>query len=100
MRSGNADRIALLLRAGATATSLNVKDYGDRRAFPALLRAGAQIWPNNRHPYLVKVRESGGIEKYQQAHLAKLTLTCGLKFRLPAAPARLVAEFWAHAGYY
>ena len=101
-RNDTADIIAKLLRAGATANSLSLSDYMDHRAYPSLLRAGAKIRPNSRFltPYLIKVRDIGGIEKYEQAHLAKLTRTFASKFRLPAQPARRVAEFWLHAGCY
>ena len=35
-----------------------------------------------------------------EAHLAALTATFAPKLRLPVRPARLVAEYWGHAGYY
>ena len=35
-----------------------------------------------------------------ERHLARVTKTIGPKINLPARPARLVVEFWLHAGYY
>jgi hypothetical protein len=50
--------------------------------------------------YFQKVVDAGGFKKYEQAHLAALTATFASKLRLPARPARLVAEYWGHVGYY
>ena len=50
--------------------------------------------------YFQKVIDAGGFKKYEQAHLARLTKTFAPKLRLPARPARLVAEYWGHAGFY
>ena len=50
--------------------------------------------------YFQKVIDAGGFKKYEQAHLAALTATFAPKLRLPARPARLVAEYWGHAGFY
>ena len=50
--------------------------------------------------YFQKVIDAGGFKKYEQAHLAALTATFAPKLRLPVRPARLVAEYWGHAGYY
>ena len=107
----NVKMATALLRAGA---AVNVYDFlgnsplhyavacHKRHVRAALLRAGADHMHMcySSDPYIQRVRAAGGFKEYKQAHLAKLTLTCGLKFRLPAAPARLVAEFWAHAGCY
>ena len=35
-----------------------------------------------------------------EAHLAALTATFAPKLRLPVRPARLVAEYWGHVGFY
>ena len=84
---------------------------------PILLRAGGVLdryqrnlrrlnfGPKNRRikilrRYLAKVDDSGGFKKYAQAHLARVTTTFKSKLRLPARPARLVAEYWLHAGFY
>ena len=48
----------------------------------------------------MKVIDAGGFKKYEQAHLAALTATFAPKLRLPARPARLVAEYWGHVGFY
>ena len=72
---------------------------GAPRALPLLLRAGAEIPTENTDPYIVRVRDAGGFKKYAQAHLVRVTKTVE-KLGLPARPARLVAEFWHHAGYY
>ena len=50
--------------------------------------------------YFQKVIDAGGFKKYEQAHLARLTKTFAPKLRLPARPARLVAEYWGHVGFY
>ena len=50
--------------------------------------------------YLAKVDDIGGFKKYAQAHLARVTTTFKSKLSLPARPARLVAEYWLHAGFY
>ena len=70
------------------------------RVWPLFLRAGAEIPPGHNHPYLVRVRRAGGFGKYAQDHLARITPTFASMLRLPAQPARRVAEFWLHAGYY
>jgi hypothetical protein len=77
---------------------------------PILLRAGAVLNRYQlRHPdlarsssgaYLAKVDAAGGFKKYEQAHLAALTATFAPKLRLPVRPARLVAKYWLHAGFY
>jgi ankyrin repeat protein len=100
-----------LLRAGA---EVNVYDsvgnsplhYAaachNRHVRAALLRAGADITrvSNTSDPYICRVRTAGGFKEYKQAHLARVTRTFASKFRLPAQPARRVAEFWLHAGCY
>ena len=75
---------------------------GSPRMWPLFLRAGAEIGINNTDPYIrvVRVRNDGGFKKYEQAHLATLTATFAPKLRLPVRPARLVAEYWGHAGFY
>ena len=116
--------VAMLVKAGA---EVNVKDgWGKRplhnardfvrtRICPILLRAGATLIPcpkcepprphlplsrTSTEQYLRRVTDAGGFKEYRHNHLVKFTSTCSSKLRLPAAPARLVAEFWAHAGYY
>ena len=120
-KKGSETTVAILVKAGA---AVNVKDgWGKRplhyardynpRVCHILLRAGASLvnyyyYAGTPSPfcepttsqYLQRVTDAGGFKEYEQAHLAKLTSTCASKFSLPAAPARLVAEFWAHAGYY
>ena len=108
--------VELLLKAGA-AVNVRAKEVlssasgggtpfdvalknGLRRMWPLFLRAGADIPTNNTDPYIVRVRNAGGFKKYEQAHLARVTKTAKSKLGLPARPARLVAEFWLHAGYY
>ena len=82
------------------------------RAWPLFLRAGAELpvkhpdpWRaelsvEHPDPYFVRVRNAGGFKKYAQAHLARVTKTVESLLGLPARPARLVVEFWHHAGYY
>ena len=75
-----------------------------RRMWPLLLRAGAEIpgyYSPMPNPYILRVLEGGGFEKYAQAHLARVTKTVESVLGLPARPACLVVEFWLHhAGYY
>ena len=121
--------VSLLLKAGAAVNALTrdfrashslsetpatpldkAAGYGRRTNLPILLRAGAVLNRYQlRHPdlarsssgaYLAKVASGGGFKKYEQAHLAALTATFAPKLRLPARPARLVAEYWLHAGFY
>mmetsp|Transcript_13777 Transcript_13777/g.42691 ORF Transcript_13777/g.42691 Transcript_13777/m.42691 type:complete len:235 (+) Transcript_13777:141-845(+) len=103
------DCVDVLLAGGA---SVNARDSSGetpldvalshhcRRVWPLLLRAGAEIPTNNTHPYIVRVRNAGSFKKYAQAHLARVAKTVESKLGLPARPARLVVEFWHHAGYY
>ena len=109
----NVDCVDLLLKAGAD-RSVNVEGHGwtplalalnggHRRIWPLLLRAGAGIpgyYSPMPNPYLLRVQGAGGFEKYAQDHLARITPTFASTLRLPAQPARRVAEFWLHAGYY
>ena len=94
--------------------------FNSSRAAMAVLRAGAEISSHIRYAldafagphsntdadgeaiflYFQKVIDAGGFKKYEQAHLAALTATFAPKLRLPTRPARLVAEYWGHAGYY
>ena len=65
---------------------------------------GATLPPAPRtfqHAYLKKIAATpGGYPAYERAHLVKGTKTVASKLRLPARPARLVAEYWLHAGFY
>ena len=106
-----ADCVDLLIKAGA---AVNVKasgwtplalalNRGHRRMWPLLLRAGAGIpgyYSPMPNPYLLRVQSAGGFGKYAQDHLARITPTFASMLRLAAQPARRVAEFWLHAGYY
>ncbi len=71
------------------------------RMWPLFLRAGAELpaaYPPD--PYLGRVVAAGGFKKYARDHLARIRPTFASMLRLPAQPARRVAEFWLHAGYY
>jgi hypothetical protein len=119
-KAGSETAVAMLVKAGA---AVDAKEDWNRtplhfavdsihrrhhRAIPVLLRAGAEIFfpaPEDmenptENPYIRRVLMAGGFRRYEQNHLAKLTRTFASKFRLPAQPARRVAEFWLHAGYY
>ena len=105
----SADCVEVLLAAGA---SLNLRDFDGRtpfglalawglpRSWPLFLRAGAEIPTNITHPYIARVRNAGGFKKYAQAHLVRVTKTVESVLGLPARPARLVADYWLHAGFY
>ena len=78
-----------------------------RRVWPLLLRAGAPIPPQdyngqyywNSQPYIKRIKRAGGIKKYEQAHLARLTAILETPL-LPPELVRKILEFWLHAGYY
>ena len=126
-KSGSETTVAMLVKAGAAVNAKdasgsmplhNARDYNNPRSCPILLRAGAELvrWdeleppppspfraPNTRNSaelYLRRVTDAGGFKKYEQAHLARLTATFAPKLRLPVRPARLVAEYWGHVGFY
>ena len=108
VRQRATDCVEVLLAAGA---SPHLRDFhgrtpfdvGHPRTWPLLLRAGAEI-PSTvfviTRPYIVRVRNAGGFKKYALDHLTRITPTFASMLRLPAQPARRVAEFWLHAGYY
>ena len=82
-----------------------------RRTWPLFLRAGAQVPAiytdnmgaevptDNMDPYLVRVRNAGGFQRYSQQHLARITSILETPL-LPPELVRKVLEFWLHAGYY
>ena len=90
----------LRLRYGLTPFGIALRrEY--RRVWPLFLRAGAELpaaYPPD--PYLGRVVAAGGFKKYALDHLARIIPTFASMLRLPAQPARRVAEFWLHAGYY
>ena len=75
-----------------------------RRRWPLFLRAGAEIPTDDIHlimdPYIVRVRNAGGFQRYAQAHLARITAILAPTPRLPPEMVRKIVEFWLHAGYY
>ena len=89
------------LREGIRLTPFELALRRYRRMWPLFLRAGAEL-PAAYPPdlYLGRVVTAGGFKKYAQAHLKRITPTFASMLRLPAQPARRVAEFWLHAGYY
>ena len=98
----------LLLRNGAAVDARTSQgrtplewaiDYS-RRLVPTLLRAGAALPAQTTNAYLQKVIAAGGIKNYERIHLATLTATVKSKLRLPARPARRVAEYAFHAGHH
>ena len=123
-KCGSETTVAMLIKAGAEVNAKddwgkrplhNARDYDNTRICHILLRAGATLVPcpkcepprphlplsrrTSTEQYLRRVTDAGGFKEYRHNHLVKFT-SCSSKLRLPAAPARLVAEFWAHAGYY
>ena len=116
--SRRGDVIRMLLEAGA---AVNVKtnsnwtaiDYAyngrHTRVYPLLFRAGSELpqegpdrrdRPLSEDPYFRRILNAGGFKAYERAHLAALTKTLSPKLSLPARPARLVVEFYLHAGFY
>ena len=107
MRANN-NCIEVLLAAGA---SLNLREghgrtpfdlallRGYHRMWPLFLRAGAEIPTDNTAPYIVRVRNAGGFQRYAQAHLARIASILETPL-LPPELVRKVLEYWLHAGYY
>ena len=103
------DCVDVLLAGGA---SVNARDSSGetpfdvalshhcRRMWPLFLRAGAEIPIDETHPYIVRVRNAGGFQRYAQEHLARITAILAPTPRLPPEMVRKVLEFWLHAGYY
>ena len=110
IRNGAAVDARMLIRNGAPVdartfpqgiTPLDLAlSFSKRRLVPILLRAGAALPAETDNAYIRKVIAAGGFEKYAQVHLARVTKTVKSTLGLPARPARLVVEFWHHAGYY
>ena len=107
------DCAELLVKAGA---AVNVRgqggwtplalalNRGQRRIWPLLLRAGAEIpgyYSPMPNPYIVRVQSAGGFKKYAQNHLAAMTkLFAANGRRLPPEVVRQIMEFWLHLGCY
>ena len=103
-----ANCIEVLLAAGA---DINVRSTsgmtpfdmalmsGSRRMWPLFLRAGAEIPTDNTDPYIVRVRNAGGFQRYAQAHVARIAAILETPL-LPPELVRKVLAFWLHAGYY
>ena len=83
-----------------------------RRIYPTLLRAGAILSRETAErktsffgepsSYLRKVRATGGIKKYERAHLNAFTASFAPKFShlLPPELVRRVVEYAFHVGDY
>ena len=108
-RRGAADCVEVLLAAGASLDA-RLSPSGMRpfdiaitrpyhRMWPLFLRAGAEIPTDNTKPYLVRVRNAGGFQRYAQAHVARIASILETPL-LPPELVRKVLEFWLHAGYY
>ena len=103
-----------LMRYGANVNAQDSRgrtplDYANNGSFntcpivPLLLRACAELPAGpiyNR--YLSKVKDAGGIERYERAHLASRAATFipKLAHLLPPELVRHVVEYWMHAGDY
>ena len=108
-RRGAADCIEVLLAAGASLDA-RLSPSGMRpfdmaihrpyhRMWPLFLRAGAEIPTDITAPYLVRVRNAGGFQRYAQAHVARIAAILETPL-LPPELVRKVLAFWLHAGYY
>ena len=108
-RRGAADCVEVLLAAGASLDA-RLSPSGMRpfdiaitrpyhRMWPLFLRAGAEIPTDNTKPYLVRVRNAGGFQRYAQAHVARVASSLATPL-LPPELVRKVLEFHLHAGYY
>ena len=108
-RRGAADCIEVLLAAGAgldarlSPSGMRSFDMAIHRPYhrmwPLFLRAGAEIPTDNTKPYLVRVRNAGGFQRYAQAHVARIASILATPL-LPPELVRKVLEFHLHAGYY
>ena len=107
-RGGAPDCVEVLLSAGASVNARNdsgrtpfdiALSQNFRRAWPLFLRAGAEIPTDNTKPYLVRVRNAGGFQRYAQAHVARIAAILETPL-LPPELVRKVLAFWLHAGYY
>ena len=110
VRKREIDCVEVLLAAGA---SVNARSNSGRtpfdlalsqsiyfrRAWPLFLRAGAEIPTDNTDPYIVRVRNAGGFQRYAQAHVARIASILETPL-LPQELVRKVLEFHLHAGYY
>ena len=104
---GAADCVEVLLAAGAdmdARTSAGRRPFDlaltrSRRMWPLFLRAGAEIPTDNTKPYLVRVRNAGGFQRYAQAHVVRIASILETPL-LPQELVRKVLEFHLHAGYY
>ena len=108
-RRGAADCVEVLLAAGASLDA-RLSPSGMRpfdiaitrpyhRMWPLFLRAGAEIPTDNTDPYIVRVRNAGGFQRYAQAHVARIASILETPL-LPPELVRKVLAFWLHAGYY
>ena len=108
-RGGAPDCVEVLLAAGASLDA-RLSPSGMRpfdiaitrpyhRMWPLFLRAGAEIPTDNTDPYIVRVRNAGGFQRYAQAHLARIASILETPL-LPPELVRKVLEYWLHAGYY
>ena len=108
-RRGAADCVEVLLAAGASLDA-RLSPSGMRpfdiaitrpyhRMWPLFLRAGAEIPTDNTAPYIVRVRNAGGFQRYAQAHVARIASILETPL-LPPELVRKVLAFWLHAGYY
>ena len=104
------DCVEVLLAAGAgldARTSAGWRPFDlarrvthrSRRMWPLFLRAGAEIPTDNTAPYIVRVRNAGGFQRYAQAHVARIASILETPL-LPPELVRKVLGFWLHAGYY
>ena len=115
--------IEALLRAGADAnppkwgrkTVMQMAiNYGRRRIWPLLLRAGSILpihpYPENdyydethrTHPYLLKIDAAGGFKAHGKAHRTKLLAAFTPKFThlVPPELVPLIVEYAFHFGFY
>ena len=112
-RGGAPDCVEVLLAAGAdidARTSAGRRPFDlaitnvapthrSHRIWPLFLRAGAELPADNTDPYLVRVRNAGGFQRYAQAHVARIASFLETPL-LPQELVRKVLEFHLHAGYY
>ena len=109
LAKGATDCVEVLLAAGAdidVRSSLGYTpfslafNHNSRRMWPIFLRAGAEIPSDNTRPYIIRVRNAGGFQRYAQQHLARIASILTPTPRLPDEMVRKIVEFWLHAGYY
>ena len=82
----------------AAAISADDADGIDGAEIP--LTAPDEMKNPTENPYIRRVLMAGGLRRYEQVHIARITKILAPTPRLPPEMVRKIVEFWLHAGYY